>query len=766
MALNFVPRPAQQQFLAYTGGRMGVSAVPGSGKTFTLSLLAAQLVQRLMAESRMQEREVLVVTFTNSAAENFRSRIAGFLRDAHLLPGVGYRVRTLHGLAHDIVRERPGLVGLSEDFVIIDERTAEEIKRDLVRDYVRGNPDAFSPYIQPKYLQNLRGIERRLEEDAVDVANAVIRTVKDQRANLAKLTTDLAHQPGTWPLLEFGLQVYAGYQRALQIRGALDFDDLIVLSLTALEADGNFLARLQERWPYVLEDEAQDSSRLQESMLRLLTAQHANWVRVGDPNQSINTTFTSADVQFLRKFVDENPELAQDLPNSGRSCQAIIDLANRLNLWSRGHPVLTHELALTSPLIEPAPLGDPQPNPEPGSRGIYFYDRPLSRDKEVETIVTSLARWLPEHAEWTVAVLAPENSRSIKLAEALQLAKVPFDDTLLRTSTATRATAQALAHVLAFVARPHQAAELARVFGEVWWPRRGFPAAVAAEEGQDEFAEPVVAVAPADDVPEPVERFKRELRQLGTPEALLFPGEHDWLASLGWVDEVEGFRPMLEAFRQDAQRWARAVVLPVDELLLTLGNDLFVNAGDLALTHHLAVTLAKLAEDNPTWRLPQLAAELERIAQNRRRMIGFDEAGEGYTPKPGVVTVATMHGAKGLEWDRVYLMAVNSYSFPSGDDDAKYRGEPYWARDKLNLVAEAVAQTEQLRMGTLDDFALGEATRADRRAFAAERLRLLYVGITRARRELIVTYNTGYSEQEPAGPAVAFEALKGEALQG
>ena len=346
MTTPFVPRPAQQRFLAYTGGRMGVSAVPGSGKTFTLSLLAAQLVKRLMAEGPVDDREVLVVTFTNSAVENFRSRIAGFLRDAHLLPGVGYRVRTLHGLAHDIVRERPGLVGLSEDFAIVDERTADEIKRDLVREYVRGNPDAFSPYIQPKYLQNLRNVERRVEEVAIEIAEAIIRTIKDQRADLVRLTNALAHQSGTWPLLEFGLHIYAGYQRALQIRGALDFDDLIVLSLTALESDSNFLERLQDRWPYILEDEAQDSSRLQESMLRLLTAYHTNWVRVGDPNQSINTTFTSADVQFLRKFLQENPDLAQDLPNSGRSARPIIDLANRLNAWSRTHPVLPHEQAL------------------------------------------------------------------------------------------------------------------------------------------------------------------------------------------------------------------------------------------------------------------------------------------------------------------------------------------------------------------------------------------------------------------------------------
>ena len=64
---TFVPRPAQERILAYTGGPMGISAVPGSGKTFTLSLLAARLVERLAAEGRVDDREVLIVTFTNSA---------------------------------------------------------------------------------------------------------------------------------------------------------------------------------------------------------------------------------------------------------------------------------------------------------------------------------------------------------------------------------------------------------------------------------------------------------------------------------------------------------------------------------------------------------------------------------------------------------------------------------------------------------------------------------------------------------------------------
>ena len=93
---------------------MGIDAVPGSGKTFTLSLLAARLVERLASEGTLDDREVLVVTFTNSAVANFRGPHRRFLRqEKGLLPGAGYRVRTLHGLAHDIV-PRAARVGRPE----------------------------------------------------------------------------------------------------------------------------------------------------------------------------------------------------------------------------------------------------------------------------------------------------------------------------------------------------------------------------------------------------------------------------------------------------------------------------------------------------------------------------------------------------------------------------------------------------------------------------------------------------------------------------
>ena len=105
MAADLTLRPAQAEILRYEEGRLGVSAVPGSGKTFTLSRLAALLVQRLASAGPMDDREVLVVTLTNAAVENFRARINQFVRSQQLLPA-GFRVRTLHSLAHDIVRER------------------------------------------------------------------------------------------------------------------------------------------------------------------------------------------------------------------------------------------------------------------------------------------------------------------------------------------------------------------------------------------------------------------------------------------------------------------------------------------------------------------------------------------------------------------------------------------------------------------------------------------------------------------------------------
>ena len=106
-----------------------------------------------------------------------------------------------------------------------------------------------------------------------------------------------------------------------------------------------------------------------------------------------------------------------------------------------------------------------------------------------------------------------------------------------------------------------------------------------------------------------------------------------------------------------------------------MDQDLFTEASDLALSHKLAVELRHRQDLNPDWRLPELTEELAVIARNQRRFLGFENADTGFEPPAGAVTVATMHRAKGLEWDRVYLMAVNNYNFPSAQSHDSFISE-------------------------------------------------------------------------------------------
>src|SRR5690606_2912367 len=125
--------------------------------------------------------------------------------------------------------------------------------------------------------------------------------------------------------------------------------------------------------------------------------------------------------------------------------------------------------------------------------------------------------------------------------------------------------------------------------------------------------------------------------------------------------------------------------------------------------------------------------ELRIISQNERKFLGFDDAETGYEPPVGKITISTMHAAKGLEWDRVYLMSVNNYSFPSNMPFDEYIGERWFVREDLNLDSEALAQLSALVNNGVKTYTMGTASQQARIDYAAERLRLLYVGITRAK---------------------------------
>lgn len=739
------PRPSQEQVLGYRAGKMGVAAVPGSGKTWTLSALAAQLLLTVPLDD---EQEILIVTLVNSAVDNFTRRVGEFVKESGLLPKLGYRVRTLHGLARDIVGERPDLVGLSDNFQIVDELTASRMLADIVAAWMKTRPATFNPltafdaYLLPDFDEGKRDWLRsgHLPRLLGEISAAFIKRAKDLRLTPEQIERHLREAPAALPLAEMGWAIYRDYQRALAYRGGLDFDDLIRLAVQALETDPDFLERLRTRWPYILEDEAQDSSQLQEVILRMLTGLSGNWVRVGDPNQAIFETFTTADPRYLREFLHERGVQRAELPNSGRSTLTIIDLANQLIRWVNDkHPVAALRGALTPPFIEPAPPHDPQPNPPDEGSQVHLFGRKLTTEAEVKAIADSLARWLPENPGKTVAVLVPRNTRGFALSQELQRRKIEVVE-ILRSANATRLAAGALGNVLNALADPKSPQKLATTY-KVW--RR------ASREDPEAKAR--------------LEATAGLLRKCAHVEAYLWPAAgQDWLATL----QPAGMDPEtvaeLEAFRAHVCRWQEATLLPIDQLVLTLAQDLFTEPAELALAHKLAIVLKRASATHLDWRLQEMTDELSTVAKNERRFIGFSEDDTGFDPDAhkGKVVVTTMHKAKGLEWDRVYLMSVNNYDFPSAMDYDSYISEKWFIRDRLDLQTEALAQLALL--GNTDEFTWyeeGQASAATRLAYAAERLRLFYVGITRARQELIVTYNTGQKGvQQQALPFTALQA--------
>ncbi|MCK6566298.1 MAG: ATP-dependent helicase [Anaerolineales bacterium] len=765
MTLPFTPRPSQERILRYTSGRLGIAAVPGAGKTHILSALAAKIIQ----DGRLDDdQEVLIVTLVNSAVDNFETRIKRFF-DNPLRVLYKYRVRTLHGLAHDIVREKPARVGLEERFSIMDEREAGFIRKESVNAWLANH--SFDDYLDPALDHSKRDwVKRQQLPDLLDsLALAFIRSSKDRLLTPESLRAKLDQSPAPLPLAEFGYSIYADYQRALAYRGAVDFDDLIRLALTLLETDEEYRARLGYRYPFILEDEAQDSSQTQQRILSLLSGQNGNWVRVGDPNQAIFETFTTAKPELLRDFIAENPH--EDMPESGRSQPSILAAANRLIDWvMTSHPDPEARTALSVPRIVPVPPGDPQQNPPDDPGAIKFISTKYTPEQELDAVVKSVKGYVdsfadsPVEEQPTIAILVPRNLRGVDVVNALRQRGVePIE--LISSTSETRAAAGALSHLLAYLAEPGNARKLAKAY-EVWrrdWREQRIESR-GIENREIENSEIVNSELGEGDysTTELLNYSTALLRRMTDVENFIAPqNADDWLAGIGESEAGQVIEELIQ-FRVNVQRWLNAVALPIDQLVLTLAQDVFNKTSDLALAHKLALVLRQAADDHPDWRLPELTAELAVIAKNERKFIGFSDDDSGFDPERhrGRVVVATMHKAKGLEWDRVYLMSVNNYDFPSNIPGDRFIAEKWFIRGGLNLEAEALAQLKALESNNeFQWYEEGAATLRSRLDYVKERLRLFYVGITRAKRELIVTWNTG--RQGDATPSLAMSELVG-----
>ncbi|MFW6270465.1 MAG: UvrD-helicase domain-containing protein, partial [Bacillota bacterium] len=290
-------RPGQKEVAEYREGQMAVPAVPGAGKTTVLAYLAADLIE----QGYTANGKILIVTYMNSAVANFRSRIGDYLEAKGLSRNRGYEVRTLHSLALSILKEKPEFLLINDDFKIIDPKQRGRMLNEIIDQWVRENLGIFFKYFSPEHSDYNRAREQWRDKDFPRFLNKMISEFKNFGLNKDDIYA-LQGKSISDSYLDWALSIYASYDRLMKRHGMLDFDDLISHALDLLERDELLLERLQKKYSYVFEDEAQDSNSLLARILSLLSAGSGNLVRVGDSNQAIMGTFTAANPGIFREY--------------------------------------------------------------------------------------------------------------------------------------------------------------------------------------------------------------------------------------------------------------------------------------------------------------------------------------------------------------------------------------------------------------------------------------------------------------------------------
>jgi DNA helicase-2/ATP-dependent DNA helicase PcrA len=285
--------PVQREAVCHPGGPLLVVAGAGSGKTRVLTYRIAHLIRQGTSPFG-----ILAITFTNKAADEMKSRVAG------LVGPVAERmwVSTFHAACVRILRREAARLGFRPGFTIYDQadavRLVTYVLRDLNLDAKRFPPRAVHAVIS-QAKNELVGPEEFWDRRAP--ANVFERRVAE---------------------------VYREYQRRLRAASAMDFDDLLMHTVELFRRHPEVCANYQERFAHVLVDEFQDTNRAQFEIVTLLAAGHRNVTAVGDQDQGIYG-FRGADIRNLAAFEQAFPDATVViLEQNYRSTQRILDAAN------------------------------------------------------------------------------------------------------------------------------------------------------------------------------------------------------------------------------------------------------------------------------------------------------------------------------------------------------------------------------------------------------------------------------------------------------
>ncbi|MFO7300178.1 MAG: DNA helicase PcrA [Actinomycetes bacterium] len=313
--------PSQREAVAATEGPVLVVAGAGSGKTRVLTYRIAHLIRDHM----VPPDGILAITFTNKAADEMKERVA------HLVGGgVSKRmwVSTFHSACVRILRREASRLGYRSGFSIYDESDSLRLIKTVLRDL-----DLDSKRFPEKAM---KGIISKAKNELVDYESFAAQGEGFYHEQVA--------------------DVYRLYQQRLLAASAMDFDDLLMITVELFAAFPDVLEAYQDRFRYVLVDEYQDTNRAQYMLVKQLTAKHRNICVVGDSDQSIYK-FRGADIRNIQDFEKDYPDARVIvLDQNYRSTETILDAANAVisqntrrtpkNLWSdrgRGVPIVRYE---------------------------------------------------------------------------------------------------------------------------------------------------------------------------------------------------------------------------------------------------------------------------------------------------------------------------------------------------------------------------------------------------------------------------------------